>query len=52
MEQFEFFPLTPLVCHSNAMYMPCEWLNIWKKFECHKNGLRETLFSLSRSKAF
>ena len=27
-EQFEFFSLIPLVRHSNAMHMPCEWLDI------------------------
>ena len=44
MEKFEFFLRLPLVCHSNAMHMPCEWLNIRHEFECHTNGLRETLF--------
>ena len=28
MKQFEFFPLTLLVYPSNAMYMPCESLNL------------------------
>ena len=28
MGQFEFFPLMPSACHSNVMYMPCEWLNV------------------------
>ena len=52
MEQFEFFPVIPLTCHSNAMYMSCEWLNIKKEFQSHTNGLRETLFWLNRSNAF
>ena len=52
MEEFEFFLVTPLVCHSNATHMPCEWLNIKYKFECHPNGLREMLFWLNRSNPF
>ena len=44
MKQFKFFPLIPLVCQSNVMHMSCEWLNVQEEFECHTNGLRETLF--------
>lgn len=33
MEQFEFFPLIPLVCHSNVIYMPCKWSNIRLEFD-------------------
>ena len=28
MGEFEFSPLAPFACHSNVIFMPCEWLNV------------------------
>ena len=47
-----FFTLIPFVCHPRVICIPWEWLNVKWEFECHTNGLRETLFWLSRSNTF
>ena len=45
------FPAYAFACHFNVMYMPCEWLNVKYEFECHANGLRETLKCLVLNRA-